>query len=266
MAGDDRGLLQLPPEETGGRQRHIVVAGPVEPVLADAVLLVIFVGDRVKIGLRRHGLVELGVENTNVRDPRHRRFARLNPGEVGRIVQRPERETLPDDLLDLLVDHHRGGNLLAAVENPVSDRDDLPEVGNDTALRIDQLGADLLESLLQILDRNDPFKLVPVTDTLVDHVRLVGAEPLELPLGQNRVVGHREQRVLHRAAAGIDHQYFHGFPSFHHNRIFVKTVASLRRNLRLLRRRAISCGTRSVPLSDHKGTSPASPHPPAEYG
>ena len=155
--------------------------------------------------------MELGVEHGHVRNARHGGFARLDAGEVGRVVQRPERNVFADDLLDALVHLHRLRDLLPAEQDAMADRHDFAEVLHDAVGRIDQLGADPLERLFEIPDRYDPFELEPVGQALVDHVRLVGAETLELSFGQNRVVRHREQREFHRTAARVDDQYLHFF-------------------------------------------------------
>jgi len=213
VAGDQRHVFLLLAEEFGGRQRDVTVAGSVESVFSNAVLLVVFVGNRVKIRFGRHGHVELRVEDPHIRNVRHGGFAGFDSGEVGRVVQRPERNVFADDLLDPRIDFDRFGDLLAAEQHAVPDRDDFVEVLEHAVGRIDQLGADRLQRFFQVLHRDDSFELEPVGDALVDHIGLIGAEAFKLPFRQNRVVRHREQRELHRAAARIDDQYLHFSPS-----------------------------------------------------
>ena len=208
MAGDDGGVFDLLVQEFGGRQRHIVVAGAVEAVFADAVLLVEVVGNRIQVRFRRHGHVELGVENADVRHAGQLFLTRFDAGEVGRVVQRPERNVFADDLLDALVHLHRLRDLLPAEQDAMADRHDFAEVLHDAVGRIDQLGADPLERLFVVFDRNFGLELIAV-GTFVDHVRLIVAETLEKSLGQNLFVFHRIQRELHRAAAGVDYQNLH---------------------------------------------------------
>ena len=65
VAGDQlqalNGLLQV----LGSLVCNILVAGAVEAVAADTVLLIVLVGDGVHISLRGHGAVESGIEHSN---------------------------------------------------------------------------------------------------------------------------------------------------------------------------------------------------------
>ena len=66
VAGDEfqalNGLLQ----KLGSAMADILVAGAVEAVAADAVLLVVLVGDGVHVGLRGHGGVESRIKHSDV--------------------------------------------------------------------------------------------------------------------------------------------------------------------------------------------------------
>ena len=67
MAGDQLQALNGLLQELSGAVADILVARAVEAVAADAVLLIVLIGDGIHISLRGHGGVECGVENSNVR-------------------------------------------------------------------------------------------------------------------------------------------------------------------------------------------------------
>ena len=45
--------------------------------------------------------------------------------------------------------------------------------------------------------------------TLVDQIRMIRTDTLDLTFAQNRLVGHVKKSKFQRTAAGIDYQYFH---------------------------------------------------------
>ncbi len=64
------------------------MTGAVEAVAAHAVLFVPLVGQRIDIGMFRHGLVEGGVEDGHMRHVGQDRLGRLDAGDIRRVVQR----------------------------------------------------------------------------------------------------------------------------------------------------------------------------------
>ena len=63
MAGDKAVVVGVKPEDLAGTVADIAVAGAVEAVATDLVLIVEAARDGVHVGLRRHRLVEGGVKD-----------------------------------------------------------------------------------------------------------------------------------------------------------------------------------------------------------
>ena len=121
------------------------MAGAVEAVAADAVLLIVFVGDGVHVGLRRHGAVERGVEHSNVGLVLAKDLVGSLDAQNGSgVMQRSERAQVADGLNDLGGDQAALLELLAAVDNAVADGIDLSNAVDDFAFAgghlLDQFG------------------------------------------------------------------------------------------------------------------------------
>ena len=88
MAGDYLCALGFAAEQFYHLAGNIAVGGAVRTVTADVVLLVHFVGQRVHVGFRRHGLVERGVKYEHLRNARHYRKTSVNSLEMRTGVKR----------------------------------------------------------------------------------------------------------------------------------------------------------------------------------
>ena len=182
-----------------------------EPVLADAVLLVELHRDCVEVGLRGHGLVELGVEDGDVRDAGEDLLAGFDAAEVGGVVERSQRDALADDVLDRFVDLDRGGDFFAAVEHAVTDGLDFGQALQDADLRIDELGADRAEAVGVVLHAFGGFFELESVRALDDEVRGRGADAFHQAGRDHGIVAafHVEKRKFEGGAAGVDHENFH---------------------------------------------------------
>ena len=135
VAGDElqalNGLLQI----LGSLISNVLVAGAVEAVAADAVLLIVLVGDGVHIGFRGHGAVESGVEDSDHGDVRAKDLAgSLNAQDACGVVQGGQGAQLTDGLDDLVGDQAALLELLTAVDNTVADGVDLAHIVDALAL------------------------------------------------------------------------------------------------------------------------------------
>ncbi len=92
-----------------------------EAVAADTVAAVELQRDCVEIGLLGEGLVKCRVEDGYVRDVTEELLAGLDAAIVGRIVQGRKGEAVADCLLDVIINEHRLGDLLSAVDDAVAD-------------------------------------------------------------------------------------------------------------------------------------------------
>ena len=86
MAGHHLRALGLDAQELTGTSTYIAVAGAVETIATDAVLLVQLIGDSIHKGLWRHGLMEGGVEYTHLRQTGHQLLHGVHTLQVSGVV------------------------------------------------------------------------------------------------------------------------------------------------------------------------------------
>ncbi len=67
MAGNYLGISEVQAGEFRTLCRNELVARAVETVTADAVFVIVLIRKGVHVGISRHGMVERGVENSNLR-------------------------------------------------------------------------------------------------------------------------------------------------------------------------------------------------------
>ena len=97
------------------------MAGTVEAISANAMLLIQAVRNPVKICLFRHRLMKGGIENSNHRDPGHQFLAGINSRQIGRVVKRRQVGYLFNRTLDFFCDPHRFGKFLSPMHDPMAD-------------------------------------------------------------------------------------------------------------------------------------------------
>ncbi len=161
VAGDDVRVLGEALEQLHGARGHVAVAGAVEAVAADLVLLVQLVGQAVQVGGRGHGLVERGVEDGHLLHVREHRLRLADADEVGRVVQGGQLHVLLDRLQHVVVDDDRGGVLLAAVHHPVPDTRDLLKAAERSLVRVRERLAHHLHGRLVVRDLHLPQDVAP---------------------------------------------------------------------------------------------------------
>ena len=185
------------------------MAGAVEAVAADLVLLIILIRNRIHVVRLRHGLVERGIKHGDHRNIRaHDLTASLNTDQVGRVVQRRERHAVLDRLEHLLGDDHAVGEELAAVYDAVADCIDLAHRGDDALFRVEQHVDDRLDRFLMGRHRDVELELLIRLVAGVGQYA-VDADALAQALGHYLARLGVEQLVLQRRAASVDNQNFH---------------------------------------------------------
>ncbi|KAF5029467.1 hypothetical protein DSECCO2_648310 [anaerobic digester metagenome] len=212
VAGDDVQLVQGLAQELGGLLGDVAVRGAVEAVAADAQRLVQVVGQRVKIRLLGHGLVELGVEHAHGRRVRKEFFRHFDAREVGGVVQRTQRNVVADDALGPFVDLDGLLDLFAAEQHAVTHGVDFALVGDDALLGIGDQVHDLLHAFDMIGERlfeDDLFLGVGVGLDLVGQFAHAFADALDKTGAQGLLGGHVDELVLDGRAAGVDDEYVH---------------------------------------------------------
>ncbi len=119
---DDAQLLEVAVEERRRPLGDVLVRGAVKPVPPHTVALRQLYGDRVGVRLGRHGLVERGVEDGDMRHVRENSTSRLDAEQIGRIMQRRERRKAFDRGLNLRRDHGRAREQRPTVDDPMTHR------------------------------------------------------------------------------------------------------------------------------------------------
>ena len=114
------------------------VAGAVEAVSADLVILIIAEGQGVHISFGGHGLMESGIKYGYHGRAGHQLLAGCHADQVGGVVQRRQVRNIFDRLDDFVIDHDRRSEGFAAVDDAVADRADLVEGLDHAGLVIHQ--------------------------------------------------------------------------------------------------------------------------------
>ena len=114
-------MVDIGAQQFGGSRRHIAVAGAVEAVAAETVLAVEFARHGVGVGVLGHGLVEGGVEYADIGQIRENGLRGADAGEVGRVVQRCQRNAGFQGGDHVVGDHYRAAVFFAAVYHAVAD-------------------------------------------------------------------------------------------------------------------------------------------------
>ena len=135
VAGDDLQVFQFLAHGLGALLGHVKVRGAVEAVAADLVLAVVFVGERIDVGLFGHGLVEGGVEGPGHGDAGQDLLAGLDADDVGRVVQRRQRDALFQGVQDGFGDRHGAVEFFAGVDHAVADGEYFSFVLDDAGSR-----------------------------------------------------------------------------------------------------------------------------------
>ena len=206
VAGDDVGVRRVALEELHRAPGHVAVARAVEPVAADLVLLVQLVGQPVQVRGGGHRLVEGGIEDRHLLGRRQDSLGLADADEVRRVVQGSELHVLLDRPGDVIVDDHRGGVLLPAVNHAVTHARDLRKVRQDSLFRVRERFADELHGRLVVGDL-DLARVVAPCGLLGDPAFQL-PDALHEPSTEARPLRHPPDLVLQRGAAAVDDQYF----------------------------------------------------------
>ena len=211
MAGDQLQLLGLLAQHGGSPAGDILVGGAVEAVAADLVLLIVFIGQGVHIGLGGHRLVEGGVEHGHLGHVlAHDGGAGVDTGDVGGVVEGGQGDALLQGLHDLIGDEHRAGKGLAAMDHPVAHRIDLLHGADDAVVLVHQS----VQHGLDGLRVGGHGHIDGVQHLLALHLGLVGelavdADPFAQALGQQGAGLGIQQLILQGRAASVDNQNVH---------------------------------------------------------
>ncbi len=214
VQADEIGLGEGLVEECGGFLGDELVGSAVEAVFAQAVLHVPLVGHGVEEGLGRHGLVESGVEDGDLRGVREEFLGDVDAHEVGRIVQGAEGEEIADGGLDLGI--HADGVAVdfTAVQDAVAHALDFGRVAEDALFGVGQQRDDAGHALVVggEVFFFDELEFLAGGEFLVDDPALGRADLFDEAGGEEGAmvdVFEVHELVLDRGAAGVDDEDFH---------------------------------------------------------
>ena len=180
-----------------------------EAVAAQAVLLIIFVGNGIGVCLGGHGLVESGVKDDDHRDLFAEDLAAGAHGdEAGGVVQRGEVREVVDGLHDLVVNQHRLGEFFSAVDAAVADGRNFRDVVNNLVLAGGQQVHNLGKSLGMGREVGFVFDFGAGGELVAD--KAAGSDPFAVALGNDLFILHIDELILHRGAARVDDKNLHG--------------------------------------------------------
>jgi len=210
VAGDDFRVLEVQPGQLGTHLGHILVARSVEAVLADAVLVVVGVGQCVEVVHRRNRLVERGVEDGYLGRAGEHLLNREDTFEVGGVVQRGDVEQAADFLLDLLVDQAAGREELASVGHAVADGLHLVERGDDAVCGVRQCVEHQTDAGRVVGNRLVQLELL-LADGLVGQVAFGQADTLDKAFREQlaRRGLHVDDLILNRRGTAVQYQDYH---------------------------------------------------------
>ena len=135
VESDDIGVLffrQIFFSRDGGK---VFVACAVGTIAANRIFLVVFIGERVHILFRLHGLMEGGIEDGNLSDGRGKDFSEgFKARDMSRVVERGERDERSNLLFRLLGEEGGIAKVLSALDDSMSDGSDFLDAGDDPML------------------------------------------------------------------------------------------------------------------------------------
>ena len=100
---------------------NVTHTGTVETVAAESVFFTQFARNGISVGALRHGLVERGIHHADIGQTREVFLRSQNTVDIGRVMQRSERNAGIEFVHDCLVDQNRLAVFFAAVCDTVAD-------------------------------------------------------------------------------------------------------------------------------------------------
>jgi len=209
MAGDELQLFDGLAKHFSCTAGNIAVAGAMEAVTTDLVVVVVFVGDSIGVSLSGHGLMERGVENSNLGNVlAHNLGAGVDAGEVCGVVQRSKGDAVFDSLHNFVGDENGRSKGFTAVNNTVTDSVDFLH-GSDNAV---SFGSHLIE------DSSDSFVMGGQIDVFIENGLAVQGSVLQMAadadtfaktLCKNFFGSGIDELILQGRGTGVDNQNFH---------------------------------------------------------
>ena len=184
------------------------MAGAVEAVAANLILLVVLVGQCVEISLLRHAHAESRIKHSDIRLSGHSGLAGFNTHEVCRIVKGGQIEAVRNRLLDVLINQNGRTVIRSAVNHTMTDCGNLIRALDDTVRRIDQRLHDKLNRLL--VSRHSDLELILLAARRrMCEQRALDSDSLAETLREHTLILHIDQLILERRASAVHDKNFH---------------------------------------------------------
>ena len=180
-----------------------------EAVAAQMLFGVPLGGDGITVCLRGHGHMERSVEHGDLGLAGHCLLACLDAHKVGRVVKRSERDAVADCLLAGVVDQAGGNELVAAVQDAMTDCVDLVDRLDHAVDGVDEDCHNSLDGFLMGGHRDVLLHLLAGCGDLVGQPS-VQTDALAKTLCGNVAGIGIHQLILQARAACVDDQNVHG--------------------------------------------------------
>ena len=204
MAGDHLQRFKRTVKIGSGSLGYKVVTGTVETVTANTVFGIKFIRHRIEKRCRRHCLMKRCIEYRYIRHSGEDLFARGYTGQVGRIVQRSQSNTVGNNGFYFVIYQYRTVGTFSTMYNTVSHRFNLTRAFDYSNFRINQFIQNCLDRISNSFDITTHF-FVFLVISLVDEVRIFQAKPFNLTFGQNHLMRHAVQSKFYRGTPGIQY-------------------------------------------------------------
>ena len=190
----------------------IAVRSAVEAIAANLILFIIFIGDRIHIGLARHSGMEGGVEYNALREvlPKHL-LASQNPLQFRPVVQRSERNQAFNALQYLIIHQQGFAEHRTALRHTVADCCNLGQIFNNAVLFVGQRLRHQLEGLCVVLHGCIVLCSAAIRCLMAEASDFL-PNSFTVSLCKHLFVVHINQLIFQRGAAGINNQYLHVDP------------------------------------------------------
>ena len=121
MGNNHTDVFQRFAQNPCGFRGNVTHAGTVETVAAESVFFTQFARNGISVGTLRHGLVERSIHHADIGQTREMLLRSQNAVDIGRIVQRSERNAGIEFVHYCLIDQNRFAVFFAAVGDAVAD-------------------------------------------------------------------------------------------------------------------------------------------------
>ena len=208
MAGNDLQILDILAQHGGCAGGDETMRGAVEAIAAHLVVLIVFVGDGIGVGHGRHGLMEGGVKDGDLRHlVTQSGLAGVDADDVRRIVKGCIGGAFFQGFHDFIVNYRGAGKGFAAMDNTVTYRVNGIHGFDNAAFGIGQNIENELYSDFMIRNRLLDFLFLAIP--FVSQLGIGKTDFFYQPFCHDFFIVHVYQLVFQGRAAAVYNQYDH---------------------------------------------------------